>query len=427
MLSTKELLFGKIKTYFLMSFVFFAIFLYLFFKFEFSLFLLMMAIDLAIVFFIVIVYVAYFIIKFKAYRIGFSEAFLLKKIIANIEKELLDANIYFHLRNDNEMKIVRLPRVSFFFENEEIRLCIENSVKYQNKLEKLDLSAALFQYVVESFYMNDKQSKFIYEIEKSDIKRRITYHSLDEIRESIDSSYQIKVDEKLSYKLIHGLFVGNTGSGKSYYLYYLVICGLIKKWNLYIIDPKNASMAKIGRKIDSVGFDRESIGIILRNYYNAMQGRKNELQELLERGLELDYSDFGLMPHVLIFDEFATFKSSLKNYDKKERDEISSMIDEIILQGRQLGFFIQICMQKSDATILPTYIRNSLLFKVVLWNADDTTYQTTFEQSNIPPRKLEKGSGWYTLQGKANEPKRIDTPTLEFDIYKAIATLHGEE
>lgn len=423
MISTKKLHSDRIKIFWILSLVVQIIFIYVSIHFDFQFVSLLVLVLSIYLFSVILLYWCYFVIKYKVKKIGLKSALELRKILGRIEDELLDAMIFFPLRKEGEFRIVRLPKISFFFDDDDIRFFVENSVKYQDKLERLDLSSALGNYVVEAFYMDENQSRFIYEIENSKDNRRIVFESIEEIKNTTSNPYQIKVDEKLTFRIAHSLVVGNTGAGKSYYFYYLVIAGLLKKWNLYVIDPKNASMALIGKKIGSVGYDRATIKDLLGKYYNSMQKRKEELQERLEHGLELDYSDFGMMPHVLIFDEFATFKSDLKNYEKKERDELSGMIDEIILQGRQLGFFIQIGMQKSDATLLPTYIRNSLLFKMVLWNADRTTYQTTFEETDIPTRKLERGAGWYTLQGKANRPKRVDTPTLNFDIYQAIKEL----
>ena len=63
-----------------------------------------------------------------------------------------------------------------------------------------------------------------------------------------------------------------------------------------------------------------------------------------------DYRDFGLSPHLLIFDEFSAFSQRLAEKDKKQRDHVSSLLAQIVLKGRQSGFFLWIVMQQSGVT-----------------------------------------------------------------------------
>ncbi|MEW4355111.1 hypothetical protein AB1I63_09735 [Streptococcus pneumoniae] len=369
--------------------------------------------------------ITYILYRCYSNKIGFKLAFELFCIKQKLKRELLDAHIYFDVNSQNHVKIVKLPKIQLYFIKDKLHISIENSIKFQSKLESLDISAALGRYIVDDFYMNDTQSQFIYELDAIDNDRRLIYHSLDAIKNNRHSDYCIAIDKELQFNICHALIAGATGMGKSYFLYYIVLVFLSRFSfeNLYIIDPKSSSMAVIGRMIGNIAVTKQESLLLLREFHKKMEERKKEISPLLETGLEKDYTDFNLEPIFLLFDEYATFRSSIKTMSKAERDEIEEIIDTIILQGRQLGCFIMIAMQKSDATLLPTHIRNSLLLKIVLGQAENTTYITAFEHAQVPNRKLGTGEAFYTLQGKTTRPRYLKTPFLDFDIYQAVKSL----
>lgn len=98
------------------------------------------------------------------------------------------------------------------------------------------------------------------------------------------------------------------------------------------------------------------------------------------------------------------------------------MLRDIVLQGRQLGFFLWIVMQKASSEDIPTSIRSNLLLKVVLGRADRTSYQVALEDSakDVKVSDFKQGEGVYYYQGLTRSPKRISFPTLDFDILKSI-------
>ena len=226
-------------------------------------------------------------------------------------------------------------------------------------------------------------------------------------------------------KLQSCIWIGQTGSGKSYALYNLILQMLNKKvkYELFFADPKGSSLAVLGSKVasDRTAVDFEDIIALLKTFVTFMRERKPELKALLESKLDSDYSDFGLNPYVFIFDEYASFSSVLAAADKKTRDEVKAMLYEVILQGRQLGFFMVLAMQKSDATLIDTAIRDNLPLKIVLGNAEQQTYVTAFGTgADIPNRHYAVGEGVFTEPTLAPEPKLIQCPYLNFDILQAV-------
>ena len=130
-----------------------------------------------------------------------------------------------------------------------------------------------------------------------------------------------------------------------------------------------------------------------------------------------DYRDFGLPPYVLLFDEYADFATFLQTKDKKQRDYVNNLISQIVLKGRQSGFFLWVVMQQAGSNNIPTYVRDNLPWKVVLGNAEDQTYVTAFGAgTDIPLRKLETGEGVFTYPAVANKPRLCSFPTFGFDV-----------
>ena len=83
-------------------------------------------------------------------------------------------------------------------------------------------------------------------------------------------------------------------------------------------------------------------------------------------------------------------------------------------------------MQKSDATLISTALRDNLPLKIVLGNAEPTTYETTFGKSvNIPPLNYLQGDGVFTEPKLASTPKLVQFPTLNFDILEAVKMSAG--
>ena len=221
------------------------------------------------------------------------------------------------------------------------------------------------------------------------------------------------------------LLVGQTGSGKTYALFSLIL-QLINKVNnpiLYFADTKGAGTTTLGNTLakSRTASTLECIIKQLEQFNNDMQKRKKDIEIALMNNIDSDYSDLGLSPQIFIFDEYADFHLLLKTQKKDIRDRVDFLLSTIVLQGRQLGFFIWITMQKSDATLIPTYLRDNLVLKIVLGNAEKTTYQTTFGiSSEIPNNNYSIGQGVYTYPGLTNKPKICSFSYLDFNIIEAF-------
>lgn len=345
-------------------------------------------------------------------------------VLNSLELQMIDAGLYIERGN-----ILELPRIILSFDKglSKGKLKIRNSLKFDKKLDGIVLSSALGKYIVECHYATDDGNYYIYEIIDGSMDFKLKFKSFDDYLEYNKKipTYSLFLDSRSVVKLQHTLLVGVTGSGKTYCLYNLLLQFYNKgvPYELYYADPKGSSLAVIGQAIapERTAVDMAKIIELLVEFVEKMRERKDEIKEFLKSRLDADYSDFNKSPYIFCFDEYASFVSVLANEDKKTRDKVNALLSEIVLQGRQLGFFILVIMQKSDANLISTSLRDNIPLKIVLGNSEQQTYVTAFGTGvDIPKRHYKVGEGVFTEPVLAPEPKLVHCPYLDFDILKAV-------
>ena len=376
----------------------------------------------------IVIYMVYWFFYHKAYK-GVKYAFIHARMMRNLRCMLLEASAKHTVQEyAGEEKVARLPKIRILISDdmESGKVIIGNSIRFHKLFEDMNISSALGQYVVMEQYLSDDMNFYIYEFERSEIKQLVfkDYNELKSYCSQCEDN-TLFLDKKNKVPLHHTLIVGSTGSGKTYATYSLLLqlLNFSITPDIYIADPKQSSLYVLGKQIacDSTAGVTGEIVLLLERFYHEMTKREKELQKYLDKKLDSDYKDWELKPHVLIIDEFSSFMSVVSVLDKSTRDKVNMYLTNIIQKGRQLGFFMWIIMQKSDSKILPTYLRDNLVFKVVLGQATDTTYQTAFEEyASLPRLKFQPGYGLYSFQGLTRQPKVCSFPRLEFDVLHSV-------
>lgn len=380
---------------------------------------------------IIIIQALTWMIRNKGYK-GIKHALVHYSIVLNLRRAFLDSN-YYNIRFRLNKKIARIPKMKIEFDKGLYtgKLYIEN-IHMDKDLSKSNISIALKNYVVERSYLSRNEKFYIFEIYDYNINRQFSFHNLNDFKQQtlqVDDSYQLFVDKHTNISIHSSLFVGQTGSGKTYALYSLILQMILKKetYKLYFADPKDSSLSVIGETIDSnhSASNFDSIIKLLQDFSNLMNQYKPELKEKLNTKLDASYSDFGYPAHVFIFDEFASFQTKLQAMEKKKRDEVMKLIASVILEGRQLGFFIWFVMQKSDSHLIPTYIRENIPVKFVLGNSEKQTYVTAFGPDiNVKEVDFQLGEGLFICPLIANQPKICHFSYLDFNILNAVEDLN---
>lgn len=361
-------------------------------------------------------------------RRGVKYAWKYYMLVLGLRKHLLNAEIY-TTKKLCAVKWAEIPWivVDFAPDFKSGTIYIKNSIRFNDRLSKLDISPSLGRYVVEQVYLTDDENHYRFDFYDASLERRLVFDSFEAFKaySDLQGKYELFIDSYTSLRLTHLLIAGQTGSGKSYVLYGFIIQMRLKSvtYYLYFADPKASGVALIGEQVspETTADDFDGIVALLETFNSKMQERQQEIKGLLAKKIDGDYRDFGLSPYILIFDEFADFSLLLQSKDKKIRDRVNNLISAIVLKGRQSGFFLWIVMQQAGSNNIPTFIRDNLPWKVVLGNAEDQTYVTAFGAgADIPLRKMEAGDGVYTYPAVANKPRLCSFPTLDFDILEVL-------
>ena len=369
------------------------------------------------------------LIRNKAYK-GIKQAMLHYFTVLKLRKSFLDAS-YHNKRYYFNNEVADLPKVKLEFSRDlsQAKLFIEN-ININKNIGDVSVSFALNNFIVDRSYLSNNENYYVFEIYDSNIDLQYKFDSFDAFKNqsALIDDHTLFIDKSISISLFGTLLVGMTGSGKTYAIYSLILQMLTKNvhYNIYFADPKNSSLAVLGEKIskENTATDVEDIIDLLQKFNELMRQRKVDIKEKLTTKLEGTYADFQYEPYIFIFDEFASFQTVLQAMEKKKRDEVMKLLSQVVLQGRQLGFFLWIVMQKSDATLLPTNLRENLPVKFVLGNAEKQTYITAFGTGvDIPERDFELGQGVFTCPIVANTPKNCHFSYLDFDIMEAVTHL----
>lgn len=328
----------------------------------------------------------------------------------------------------------RLPRVKIRFDDKSLTsgiVEVQNHIKSDSSLAAVNLSSALGMYVVDTQYITNDNNYYCYEIADSRIDRQLQFDSYQALADYAHKHtdkygpYTLFADARNEgIKIRSLLLVGITGSGKSYALMGLI--AQLQNWpippTVYYADPKGSDIAVLGGSLapERTADDIDGIIDLLHAFYAAMMERKEEMRGKLSGKLGADYTEFQLPAYVFLFDEFAAFQASISR-DKKRRDEVEELMRNVVLIGRQLGFFAWISMQKSDSSDIPTAIRDNLPLKICLGNAPSTTMMTIFgHTSDLPSRHWGKGQGLIYCDGITAAPRPVSFPTLNFDIFAEL-------
>lgn len=365
-----------------------------------------------------------FIFEFFTY--GFSVARGNLRLRRSIERALLDAGIGVPASNNsNDNRIVlQLPRIDFRRNKDGLEVIISNSIKFQKKLLEIDISSALYGYIVESFYLSEDRTKVIYECEPVGVDYQIVFDNFREFKSYIsqfDKQGYVPIDSRLIVPLSHMLITGMTGSGKTTALYYLLLFFEFKygKKSIFLIDPKEESLAVFGRKRKyRTAIHSERIMKMIKYFVRLMEERKKEMRKVINKSNKFDSDalSFGFSPKFIFIDELSALNVALS---KEEKNEFYALLSQVILLGRSLGFFVIISLQQYNAKELPTSLSEQIGFKVVLGNSGKQSYLNVFgslegsEALFVQKKRIGEGIYFSSHIDQIN-PKKVRFPHLKF-------------
>lgn len=340
--------------------------------------------------------------------------FMMLKI--KLERELVESGFGVRIsHSDNKKKMIfRAPMVKLEkISDKKIKVFVGASINSIVSMKKLDLSPLLSGWRQVRVSTNRGNDFVIYELESLEYDRQFIFKSTSDVVSKNKDFKKISIDEQAFISTFsHILVSGQTGSGKSYALLYLLIIYKLKKATISVCDPKFSDLADFSRMLKISSFSAPSLIVEeVRKVFEEMENRK---RKRISEGWKIGTiaTDNGLELRILVIDEFASLQMKL---DKKELAELMKYLNQIILEGRGLGVFVVIGMQQAHSSILPTALREQFSAIFVLGNSGVQTFNVAFQDKakDLPDFVLEVGEGWLMKNGEV-DPVLIRFPRLDF-------------
>lgn len=273
--------------------------------------------------------------------------------------------------NRSKENITYFPKVFYKMRDGFLVISVEISLNsYQDQLLHLEkkLESGLYCELVDKEL---EDSFVVYTLLYDTISNRI---SIDDV-EAKDGSLRLMKNVYWGYdSLPHMLIAGGTGGGKSYFILTLIETLLKTDADLTILDPKNSDLADLATVLPKVFYRKEEMMQALNDFYDQMMERTETMKQLEGYKTGENYAYLGLQPHFLIFDEYVAFMDMIG----RESNGVMNKIKQIVMLGRQMGFFIILSCQRPDAKYLGDGIRDQFMFRVALGRMSELGYGMMF-------------------------------------------------
>ncbi|HBI1968713.1 TPA: DUF87 domain-containing protein [Enterococcus faecalis] len=272
-------------------------------------------------------------------------------------------------------KIRHFPKVYYRLKDGLIHIQVEITMgKYQDQLLRLEkkLETGLYCELTDKIL---KDSYVEYILLYDTINSRI---AIDDVQAK---NGQLKLMDNVwwSYdSLPHMLIAGGTGGGKTYFILTIIEALLQTNAAIYVLDPKNADLADLETVMPNVYYKKEDMIDCLNQFYDEMMLR-NETMKLMD-GYKTgkNYAYLNLPAHFLVFDEYTSFMEMIG----RDSIEVMSKLKQIVMLGRQSGFFLILACQRPDAKYLGDGIRDNFNFRVALGRMSELGYNMMFGEND---------------------------------------------
>lgn len=340
------------------------------------------------------VVVLYWMIVLIRYK-GPIRYFNRMRLLSYIERNLIAIGAYEKKEGTN---YAVLPKIKM---DDQI-ICIRfRNMKMRNTIERyLDsFSTALPErYVVEEYYITQSNSELI--IKYEDIQKyKPEVYSLAEYESKVRAlgPLELYFDRKHIVNMNeypHFLISGTSGSGKSYLVNELIVQGIIKGWEIAVLDIKR-SYGLYRKYIDYV-YEVDAVLEKLLEIEQEMYERMKALQPELDQNPRALAVDIGYAPKLIVLEEYISLQAAL---DKKKKEELERVVKNISVLARQSNIHLMIVLQAAGTENIQSTTRSNLT-KVLLGNAQSNILTATFGTGVDLPNMhvgLSKGQGLIQL------------------------------
>lgn len=181
----------------------------------------------------------------------------------------------------------------------------------------------------------------------------------------------------------HLLIGGGTGGGKTVLLM-ILLYGLAPIADIDICDPKQSdlsSFADVPIFQGHVFITKEEIITCLKDNVEEMEERYRYMKNHPDFVAGMNFSQFGLRPKFIFFDEWAALMAKLEgNYQLQQ--QVNQYLTQLILEARQAGIFVIMAMQRPDGEYIKTSLRDQFMKRLSVGHLEDTGYTMMYGDAN---------------------------------------------
>lgn len=207
---------------------------------------------------------------------------------------------------------------------------------------------------------------------------------------------------KLNFRGSPGLLlVGRSGMGKTQLATYISLKFMSQmRGGLLIVDNKRSDLSTLSNYLNNgdrvVATTVGQTAKLLRNMVDNMNNRASHFRGNFGQ----DWLDYNLRPYLILIDEVAAL---IAEANAKEKNELMSLLRQLILKGRQAGIFVILSAQRLEATVIDRSLTLQLGNRIIMGNADSETYRMVFpgiDSKELPRIPNKAGYGLIFMDGQ---------------------------
>lgn len=319
----------------------------------------------------------------------------------------------------NKERITFFPKIYYKLKNGIVTIeCQITLGRYQEQLLHLErkLETGLYCELIDKEL---KDSYVVYSLLYDTICNRISINDIEVNNGSLKLMNNVvwEYDE-----LPHMLIAGGTGGGKTYFILTLIKSIISTDSNIYILDPKNSDLADLSVVLPNVHYKKDAMIECLNNFYNEMMLRNELMKRMQGYKTGKNYAYLGMPANFLIFDEYVAFMDSLG----KQSSEVMSKLKQIVMLGRQSGYFLILACQRPDAKYLGDGIRDQFNIRIALGRMSELGYTMMFGETNKDFfQKKIKGRGYIDVGTSVISEFYTPLVPKEYDFLEKIGKVYN--
>ncbi|URJ47067.1 DUF87 domain-containing protein [Paenibacillus polymyxa] len=229
------------------------------------------------------------------------------------------------------------------------------------------------------------------------ISKRLVIRDIDEYVAKLPVN-KVPVMENFEFnlnKVTSIAIAGKSGSGKSYFLTYL-LCVLKKNSKLVIIDPKFDIPSRWGRE-NNVTVIAPSDNRNKSDYVSSVNAELSQSLELIHQRQQVLYNNpqADFEHYTLVIDEVLALSDGTA---KPIKEAFFSLLSQISLLGRATKVHLLLVSQRFDSNAIPISCREQLNVLIQVGNINSKTTQFLFPDLSLEGIVIPQGVGTGLIQ-----------------------------